>query len=69
MGWKLTRKGWEKTSRGGEPLLLGGQRADYYASPPPPGQWRDAEGRPLKSDGTLDVEKFIAEQEERNRSR
>ena len=32
-----------------------------YTQPIPPAQWRDAEGRPLKADGSLDVEKFIQE--------
>ena len=27
----------------------------------PPTQWRDNEGRPLKADGSLDVDKFIQE--------
>jgi hypothetical protein len=27
----------------------------------PPAQWRDGAGRPLKSDGSLDTDKFIQE--------
>jgi hypothetical protein len=37
-----------------------------YTKPIPPSQWRDTEGRPLKADGSLDVDKFI---EERGNSR
>lgn len=32
-----------------------------YTQPIPPAQWRDNEGRPLKPDGSLDVEKFVQE--------
>lgn len=32
-----------------------------FTKPAPSAQWRDSSGRPLKSDGSLDVEKFIQE--------
>ena len=32
-----------------------------FTKPAPASQWRDGEGRPLKDDGSLDVEKFIEE--------
>jgi hypothetical protein len=34
-----------------------------YTKPIPPAQWRDASGRPIKPDGSLDVDKFIQEQQ------
>jgi len=41
-----------------------GQRGwSPYTKPIPAATWRDGAGRPIRSDGSLDVEKFIKEKE------
>lgn len=32
-----------------------------FTKPIPSPEWRDSDGRPLKSDGSLDVDKFVKE--------